>query len=202
MASFLRPTVRLPHRLPAASIESYRPHGVGGRERERERTMRSTDLRRAARFNRWANRRLFDSCNGVSVTQWQATLPGAFGTLRDTLAHVAEVDLLWLARAGRRLPATVKAGEAIDRATLLECRRAIDDALVQWTEVLGEDDLDQVLAYVDTEGVARETKLGLALAHMFDHQTFHRGEASAMLASLGHEAPALDMLDFFDEDGG
>ena len=200
MASFLRPTVRLPHRPPAASIESYRPHGAGGRERER--TMRGTDLRRAARFNRWANRRLFDSCNGVSVTQWQATLPGAFGTLRDTLAHVAEVDLLWLARAGRRLPATVKAGEAIDRATLLECRRAIDDALVQWTEVLGEDDLDQVLAYVDTEGVARETKLGLALAHMFDHQTFHRGEASAMLASLGHEAPALDMLDFFDEDGG
>ena len=199
MASFLRPTVRLPHRLPAASIESYRPHGAGGRERER--TMRGTDLRRAARFNRWANRRLYDSCAALTDKQWNTALPGAFGNLRDTLAHVAEVDPLWLARAGRRLPATVKAGMAIDLATLAERRRAIDDALVLWTEVLGEDDLDQVLAYVDTEGVARETKLGLALAHMFDHQTFHRGEASAMLAALGHEVPALDMLEFFDEDG-
>ena len=200
MASFLRPTVRLPHRLPAASIESYRPHGAGGRERERERTMRGTDFRRAARFNRWANRRLYDACAALTDKQWKSALPGAFGNLRDTLAHIAEVDLLWLARAGRRLPATVKAGMAIDLATLAERRRAIDDALVLWTEVLGEDDLDQVLAYVDTEGVARETKLGLALAHMFDHQTFHRGEASAMLAALGPEAPALDMLEFFDEE--
>ena len=163
--------------------------------------MRGTDLRRAARFNRWANRRLYDSCIGLAATQWTATLAGAFGNLRDTLAHVAEVDLLWLARAGRRLPASVKAGAAIDPATLAERRRAIDDALVLWTEVLGEDDLDQVLTYVDTEGVSRETRLGRALAHMFDHQTFHRGEASAMLAALGHEVPALDMLEFFDEDG-
>ena len=198
MASFLRPTVRLPHRPPAASIESYRPHGAGGRERER--TMRGTDLRRAARFNRWANRRLYDSCAALTDKQWNTALPGAFGNLRDTLAHVAEVDLLWLARAGRRLPASVKAGAAIDPATLAERRRAIDDALVLWTEVLGEDDLDQVLTYVDTEGASRETRLGLALAHMFDHQTFHRGEASAMLAALGHETPALDMLEFFDEE--
>ena len=162
--------------------------------------MRGTDLRRAARFNRWANRRLYDSCAALTDKQWNTALPGAFGNLRDTLAHVAEVDLLWLARAGRRLPASVKAGAAIDPATLAERRRAIDDALVLWTEVLGEDDLDQVLAYVDTEGVARETKLGLALAHMFDHQTFPRGEASAMLAALGPEAPALDMLEFFDEE--
>jgi len=163
--------------------------------------MRGTDLRRAARFNRWANRRLYDACVGLAAKQWTAKLSGAFGNLSDTLAHVAEVDLLWLGRAGRRLPATVKAGAAIDLATLAERRRAIDDALVLWTEVLGEDDLDQPFAYVDTEGVARETKLGLALAHMFDHQTFHRGEASAMLAALGHDTPALDMLDFFDEDG-
>jgi uncharacterized damage-inducible protein DinB len=198
MAASLRPTVRLPQRVPAASIESYRPHGAGGRERER--TMRGSDLRRAARFNRWANRRLYEACNAVTPKQWKTSLAGAFGNLRDTLAHVAEVDLLWLARAGRQLPASVKAGAAIDLATLAEQRRAIDDALVLWTEVLGEDDLDRRLSYVDTEGVARDTPLGLALAHLFDHQTFHRGEASAMLAALGHEAPALDMLEFFDED--
>ena len=199
MAASLRPTVRLPQRLPAASIESYRPHGAGGRERER--TMRGTDLRRMARFNRWANRRLYEACAALTATQWKTPLPGAFGTLRDTLAHVAEVDLLWLARGGRRLPATVKAGDSIDLATLAEHRGAIDDSLVLWTEVLGEDDLDQRLSYRDTEGVARETPLALALAHMFDHQSFHRGEASAMLTALGGEAPALDMLDFFDEDG-
>ena len=116
---------------------------------------------------------------------------GAFGNLRDTLAHVADVDLLWLARSGRRLPATVKTGDPIDLVTLAERRRAIDDALVLWTEVLGEDDLDQRLAYVDTEGVARETPLGLALAHMFDHQTFHRGEASAILTALGQSSPSF-----------
>ncbi len=199
MASSIRPTVRLPQRLPAASIGSNRLRWGGGPEPER--TMRGTDLRRMARFNLWANRRLYDACAGVTADRWTEKLPGAFGNLRDTLAHVAEVDLLWLARGGRRLPPTVKAGDAIDLAALTERRSAIDAALVLWTEVLGEDDLEQRLSYRDTEGVARETPMGLALAHMFDHQSFHRGEASAMVAALGGEPPALDMLDFFDQDG-
>ena len=198
MTSSIPRTVRLPPRLPAASIGNYRPRWGDGPETER--TMRGTDLRRMARFNRWANRRLYDACAATTPDQWTQALPGAFGNLRDTLAHVAEVDLLWLGRGGRRLPATVKAGEPIDLATLTERRRAIDDALVLWTEVLGEDDLEQRLSYRDTEGVARDTPLALALAHMFDHQTFHRGEASAMVAALGQEPPALDMLDFFDAD--
>jgi uncharacterized damage-inducible protein DinB len=186
-------------RAPAASIGA-RPF-FRGRDPGWEPVMRGTDLRRAARFNRWANGRLFGALDGIATDRWIAPQAGSFGNLRDTLAHVAEVDLLWIARAGRQPPATVAVGDALPPSALAERRRAIDAALVYWTEALGEDDLALPLAYRDTEGVERVTPLGLALAHMFDHQTFHRGEASAMLTALGIAAPALDMLEFFDEDG-
>lgn len=163
--------------------------------------MRGTDLRRQARFNRWANARLFGACAALPADSWIASQPGSFPNLRDTLAHVAEVDLLWLARGGRSLPTAVTVAAALPAAELAQRRRAIDEALVLWTEVLSERDLDLPLAYRDTEGIDRTTPLGHALAHMFDHQTFHRGEACAMLNGLAVEVPALDMLDFFDSDG-
>lgn len=189
----------LSFRAPAASIGN-RARLHDGRPVQ-EWIMRGTDLRRTARFNRWANTRLFAALEDIAADRWVAPQAGSFGNLRDTLAHVAEVDLLWLTRAGRRLPAAVTVGDALPPAILAERRRAIDASLIYWTEALGEDDLAMPLAFRDTEGVERVTPLALALAHMFDHQTFHRGEVSAMLTALGIAPPALDMLEFFDTDG-
>ncbi len=37
-------------------------------------------------------------------------------------------------------------------------------------------------------------KLSPALSHLFNHQTHHRGQAHAILTSLGKKAPELDLL--------
>jgi uncharacterized damage-inducible protein DinB len=35
-----------------------------------------------------------------------------------------------------------------------------------------------------------------ALAHLFNHQTHHRGQAHTILTVLGKEAPTLDLIYF------
>ncbi|MDZ4738220.1 MAG: DinB family protein [Rhodospirillaceae bacterium] len=159
-------------------------------------------LRRTARFNRWANERLAASCADLSDADWTRALPGAFPNLCDTLTHIAEIDGLWMMRGGRASALPVRTGAIVSPGDFASTRRAIDAAIVGWLATLDENALSQPLVFRDTEGVERRPTLGAGLAHLFDHQSFHRGEACTMLTALGAVPPPLDMLDFFDSDPG
>jgi uncharacterized damage-inducible protein DinB len=51
------------------------------------------------------------------------------------------------------------------------------------------------ITYRTTRGVAHEQALADILAHLFNHQTHHRGQAHACLSILtGAEPPSLDLL--------
>jgi uncharacterized damage-inducible protein DinB len=39
-------------------------------------------------------------------------------------------------------------------------------------------------------------RLAPALAHLFNHQTHHRGQAHGILTALGKLAPSLDLIQF------
>ncbi|MEX2296657.1 MAG: DinB family protein [Dongiaceae bacterium] len=157
-------------------------------------------LRRTARFNRWANERFAASCADLTDADWTRALPGAFPNLRDTLTHIAEIDSLWLMRGSRASALPIRTGAIVSPADFASTRRAIDAAIIAWLAALDEGAPSQPLVFLDTEGVERRPTLGAGLAHMFDHQSFHRGEACTMLTALGAAAPPLDMLDFFDAD--
>ena len=52
------------------------------------------------------------------------------------------------------------------------------------------------LAYASMAGDRYEQPVTEILAHMFNHQTHHRGQAHGLITQLGHAAPALDLLYF------
>jgi uncharacterized damage-inducible protein DinB len=40
------------------------------------------------KHNVWANQCLFDACEGLNDRQLDATIPGTFGSIRNTLIHI------------------------------------------------------------------------------------------------------------------
>jgi len=55
--------------------------------------------------------------------------------------------------------------------------------------------LDKTISYTPiTDPRPVTQKLAPAMAHLFNHQTHHRGQAHAILTRLTGEAPALDLL--------
>jgi uncharacterized damage-inducible protein DinB len=52
------------------------------------------------------------------------------------------------------------------------------------------------------DGSAQEQLLREVLAHLFNHQTHHRGQAHAMLSSTKLAPPSLDMIVFLREELG
>ena len=69
-----------------------------------------------------------------------------------------------------------------------------DLAIIQYVDGLSNNDIDKHLAYTMTNGVPQRHPLGDLLAHLFNHQTHHRGQAHTILTVLGIAEPqSLDL---------
>ena len=55
-------------------------------------------FRRLARYNSWANRRIFGAVGQLDTAAWEAPRSGFFGSLQKTLNHILVADRIWLAR--------------------------------------------------------------------------------------------------------
>lgn len=150
-----------------------------------------------AGYNAWANRLLYDAAAGLTDAEYRADRGAFFRTMQGTLNHLLVTDRIWL----RRLTG---AGDAPDRldailfdglADLRVAREAEDRRLGAYVEGLGEDDLAGTISYrrASTPEAFAQVR-GEALAHLFNHQTHHRGQAHAILTSLGKRAPEIDLL--------
>ena len=152
-----------------------------------------------ATYNAWANRRLHAAAAALSDPDYRADRGAFFKSLHGTLNHLLVTDRVWLSRftgtggAPDRLDTILfERFDDLDRA-----RRVEDERIVRYVEGIDEAALEGVIRYrrVSTPDLMTQ-KLALALAHWFNHQTHHRGQAHALLSGLGHEPPELDLLFF------
>jgi uncharacterized damage-inducible protein DinB len=106
-------------------------------------------------------------------------------------------DRIWMWRltgtgvAPTRLDATLFE----DLAGLTEARRAEDERLLSFVESSTDAQLEAELEYRMFNGSLQRQKLREVLAHLFNHQTHHRGQAHTILTVLGVKEPeSLDVL--------
>lgn len=147
------------------------------------------------RHNTWANECLIELCAGLSDDQLDATLLGAFGSIRDTLEHIVTAERSYLSRisTGRpyRHPVTAP---PLSLAEMLEWARASGDGLVQWAPQVQPSDVVEI----DWDGVLRDVPKTILLTQAINHATEHRAQVMTILTQLGIEPPELDSWAYFD----
>ena len=155
-----------------------------------------------ARYNAWANARLYDAAERLDDADYRADLGAAFGSIHGTLNHVIVGDRVWLTRfTGQGTPpASLDATIADDRPGLRAERDRTDADYLGYVDRLSEADLAGTFAY-ERAGKTYAQQLAPGLLHAFNHQTHHRGQCHAMLTRLTGEAPALDLIYYQRESG-
>ena len=83
-----------------------------------------------------------------------------------------------------------------DFGDLSAARRWEDQKIIAFVHDLSEERLAEPLEYATTSGVRHSQPLHHVLAHLFNHQTHHRGQAHHLIGlALGREnAPVLGLL--------
>ena len=153
--------------------------------------------------NAWANHRLLGAVVRLSPEDFAAKRTSFFPSIKATLNHIVTVDWYYVDALERGLRGQPPNADAIrtffepeepfdDAALLRAAQRDVDARLVRACASLEEDDdLERPIAIVRATGVQHESVTRL-LAHLFEHQIHHRGQAHAMLAGTPVAPPQLD----------
>jgi uncharacterized damage-inducible protein DinB len=151
-------------------------------------------LRIQAHANRLANQRLHAAMALLSHSEFHAPRTGFFPSLAETLNHILEVDLYYVGalHSDPDLRTVFDDFVPSDELSALAARQAASDMrLVAWCDAADAAALDRTVEMPRATYVQRD-RAGHVLAHLFNHQTHHRGQAHAMLAGTAIKPPQLD----------
>lgn len=154
--------------------------------------------------NAWANMRLLSATARLSGADFVAPRAGFFPSLKATLNHTLTVDWYYVDALERALRGQPPNPDALGYfepeepfstcAELTREQQAVDRRLIDLCASLTDGQLDTPVGVTRRHGVVSERATRL-LAHLFQHQIHHRGQAHAMLSSTHVAPPQLD--DFF-----
>lgn len=151
-----------------------------------------------ARYNSWQNASLVAAADTLSEGERMLDRGAFFGSIRATFNHLYWDDALWLQRfAGNERPEDrlgVSLDEPSDWETFKGLRVDRDVEIEGWAEGLQDNDLDGDVGWYPAGGSVRIDKpRALCVAHLFNHQTHHRGQIHAMLTAAGAEPEPTDL---------
>ena len=157
--------------------------------------MRLADqLRIQAHANRLANHRLHAAMQPLAAAAFHAPRVGFFPSLAQTLNHILAVDQYYIGALHGDADLPQRHADFVPAATLAELsgrQRTCDERLITFCARLDEAGCDTIVDMDRGTHVQRD-RAGHVLAHLFMHQTHHRGQVHTMLAGTTIAPPQLD----------
>jgi len=156
-------------------------------------------VRTMAAYNAEMNRRLYGAAARLPEVERRAPRGAFWGSIHGTLTHILWGDRQWMSRFDNwEKPATPikQSAQMIDDFAELAAARATADAdITRWAHNIDNAWLDQDLVWFS--GAAnREMRAPkqLLVAHFFNNQTHHRGQAHTLLTAAGQETGDTDLF--------
>jgi uncharacterized damage-inducible protein DinB len=152
-----------------------------------------------AAYNQWANRALYAAARLMPDEDYRLDRGAFFKSVHGTLNHILVADRIWMKRftgegdALKKLDAIL--GEDLEKLTIERERE--DKRIVDWIDGMEAKAVNGRFTYTTvTDMRTISQRLSPALAHLFNHQTHHRGQVHALMTGLKMEAPVLDLIYF------
>ena len=161
-----------------------------------------------ADYNQWMNQKVYEAVGTLSPEKLHEDKGAFFGSVFASLNHICVGDTLWLKRFSAVLekypayapiielamPESLDAFLANNFNGLKDRRVLLDEALLELTSELTDEDLLQPISYTNKKGVTANKKLFNLLMHVFNHQTHHRGQVTTLLSQSDIDIGITDLV--------
>jgi uncharacterized damage-inducible protein DinB len=156
-----------------------------------------------AQYNQWMNEKVYAAASKLSDAERTLDRGAFFKSIHGTLNHILLGDRVWLARfKAEKLengwigPGGIRTLDQelyADFAELQRERVKTDAEIERWVGALTAEGLNANLQYVRS-GASIECPLWWAVAHLFNHQTHHRGQVTTLLMQAGRDPGVTDLF--------
>jgi len=155
-------------------------------------------LQQYAQYNLWANKTIIDQINQLSEEQLHKEIASSFTSIYKTILHLMDVESIWWQRL--KLVEHVEWPGRTFNGSIDELSKKLLQLSQQWEEWItntNEANITHVFAYQNSKKEQFKQPVYEALLHLFNHQTYHRGQVVTMLRQLGiDKIPATDFIVF------
>ena len=148
-----------------------------------------------AHANRLANRRVQAALANLSTSELHSKRISFFPSLIGTLNHLLAVDRYYIAALHGEpdMEAQYRRFAPHDElAPYASAQDASDQKLIAFCDQLDDAGVNAEVAMDRGEGKVQRDLAGYVLAHLFMHQTHHRGQVHSMLSGTHVKPPQLD----------
>jgi len=149
-----------------------------------------------ADYNYWANQELIRKIMALTPEQQKAEVQSSFSSIHATLLHMWDAESIWWQRL--KLHENIVVPSLSFHPTTAEAANGLLQQNRQWAEWVQQASLIQVehvFAYQNSKKEQFKQPVWQMLMHVFNHNTFHRGQLVTILRQLGTEKiPQTDFI--------
>jgi uncharacterized damage-inducible protein DinB len=147
--------------------------------------------------NLWANLRLLDACKELSEEQLDGSVPGTYGSLRDTWVHLVAAESRYVSTlTGTQRDESFREGNPFPGLDELEKRaRKSGEALVEIAEGFRPT---RVLKGT-WRGQPFTMRAIIPLMQVINHATEHRAHIMTIMTQQGVQPPEIDVWAYDDQ---
>jgi uncharacterized damage-inducible protein DinB len=138
----------------------------------------------------WATLQVIEFCQGLDDAHLDATVPGTYGTVRETLAHLVRAEEGYLSRIKNE---PLPENRANAQTPLAEMAERIRRMGPEWERVAQDDSLP------GKEGMTPDgwhIQLVVPMAQAVHHACEHRAHVLTILGARGVQAPDPDVWSY------
>jgi uncharacterized damage-inducible protein DinB len=155
-------------------------------------------LEQFAAYNYWANKRITDAVNNLTDEQLHREITSSFSSIYKTLLHLWDVEDIWWQRMKlterTEWQSTTFTGSVVELSKSLVLQSKL---WKEWIDLATEEALNSEFNYTNRKNNNFTQPISEMLAHLFNHQSYHRGQLVTMLRQVGYTSiPNSDMISF------
>ncbi len=142
-------------------------------------------LQQYAAYNFWANKKITGQINVLSAEQINKEIISSFPSIYKTILHMMEVENVWWERIKLVEQTTLPGWFNGNYQDLSKKLLQLSQQWLDWVNSTNEANISHVFAYQNTKKEQFKQPVYEVLLHLFNHQTYHRGQLVTMLRQLG-----------------
>lgn len=151
-----------------------------------------------AAYNVWANQWMVDCIANLTDDQINKEITSSFKSIYATLVHMWDAESIWWQRVKLKeqveVPGKDFSGSVIELGNNLLKQ---SKQWKEWTELATEAALEHEFIYRNSKKEQFKQPVHEALMHLFNHQSYHRGQLITMFRQVGAETiPCTDLITF------
>ena len=154
-------------------------------------------LQQYAAYNIWANKKITETANQLSEEQINKGIVSSFPSVYKTVLHLMEVENVWWERLQLVENTTLSGWFTGDFDELSKKLLGLSQHWHDWIQNTNDVNISHVFAYQNSKKEQFKQPVYEMLLHLFNHQTFHRGQLVTMFRQLGlDKIPPTDFIVF------